>query len=87
MGHVSICSTTLGCFYQPAEGGLEFITFNYPDRKQEKAAVKPPLPSIGCCGVQVTLQQSLIPHNNGDYCNRSAKLWKVKNSAYCRCLQ
>ena len=62
---------------------LEFIAFNYLDRKQEKAAVKPPLSGIGCCGARVALRQSLIPHNNGDYCSGSGKLWKVKNSGHC----
>jgi len=39
-----------------AGGGLEFIAFNCLDRKQKKAAVKPPLFSIGCCGARVALQ-------------------------------
>jgi len=39
----------------PGGGGLEFIAFNYLDRKQEKAAVKPPLSSIGRCGARVAL--------------------------------
>ncbi len=57
---ILILSATLGCFYQPAGGELEFIAFDYLDRKQEKQAVKPPLSSIGCCGSRVAVRSKNI---------------------------